>query len=92
VGQTLKLESDKLQNFDGTTQDRFIIVTKKKPGRQRGNVDLDAIEMPLARIWFYAPPAHPDYSAATDEEKRYGYLSDEQGLVGSPPVLGYPPW
>ena len=69
-----------------------MVVTKKKRGRERGVFDIDGIEMPFAPIFFYAPDGLPDFTAATKANKRYGYLSDAQGLVGSPKEIGYDSW
>ncbi len=92
VGQTVEIRTDKLQKFDGSVDPRFAVIIKKKRGRRLGVFDLDAIEMPFARVFFWAPDGLPVYDSSTDANKRYGYYSDDQGLVGTVKELGYHYW
>lgn len=91
VGSSVLVRTDKLQKFDGSTYDRLAIVTRKKR-RLDGTIEIDATEMPLDRPFFWAPNGLPDYDAATEEQKRYGFYSDTQGLVGARKEPGYVWW
>lgn len=91
VGDTVEIQTNKLQLPNGATQPRFAIITMKK---RRGpeSIEYEAVEMPYAPVFFYAPNGTADYDAATDAEKRYGFLSDDNGLVGTAKDTGYSAW
>jgi hypothetical protein len=91
LGQTVEIDTNKLQKPDGSNDPRFVIVTKKKVAPD-GTIQIEAMEMPLARVWFYAPNELPDYDSASTSDKRYGYLTDTQGLVGSTKEPGHVAW
>jgi hypothetical protein len=91
VGSAVQIETDKIQKFDGTCDPRVAIVTRKKR-KSGGTFDIEATEMGFARVMFWAPDGLPDYTAATTANKRSGYYTDDQGLVGSPKELGYFWW
>jgi hypothetical protein len=92
LGQYVSVDTARLQQPDGSRKARQMMIVKKRPPRD-GRVAVEALDLGiLQRVWFYAPDGLPDYDSASDEQKRTAYLSDTQGLVGSPTEPGYNSW
>lgn len=91
LGGLVEIRSEKIQAPDGSVDARLAIVTKKKR-RDDDQIEIEALEAPLVRTWFWAPDGLPDYDSASASQKRYGFLADDQGNVGARKELGYHWW
>jgi len=56
----------------------FIIIRRE---RQGDDFKLKALRIPSRRIDIIAPDDAPDWDQATDEDKEYGYICDDDGLM-----------
>ena len=91
VGDYVRVTTDHIQDSFGNQLPTEFHVTKKK--RDGDRIQIEGLDTgPFARTWFYAADATPDYDSASDEEKRYGFLSDDKGMVGTPKVPAHIAW
>jgi hypothetical protein len=89
VGDYVQVDTDRIQDVHGNNLNSVMYVLKKKPVRDN-RIRLDCLDTGLFhRPFMYAPDGNADYDAATDTEKKSGYLSDDNGFVGTPKVFGY---
>jgi len=80
LGAQVDLETFGLTDFDGNIERQRVLVTKRQ--NNGADVDVTLIVTYLNRRYFWiAPDGHPDYSTATEEQKRYGYISDADGKL-----------
>jgi hypothetical protein len=92
LGDFVDVRTAKLSAPDGTTEQRIMQVVKKKH-RDDGTIEIQALDTALfVRYFFYAPDGLPDYDAADEDDRRYGYLSDDDGTVGTDHDSGYHAW
>ncbi len=80
IGAQPDLETFGMVDFDGNVERQRVLVTRRQDNGQ--DVDVTMVVTFLNRRYFWiAPDAAPDYSAATDDERKYGYLSDASGFI-----------
>ncbi|MFA5354363.1 MAG: hypothetical protein WC291_09040 [Thermodesulfovibrionales bacterium] len=80
TGDFLRISTDELLNPDGTPLNNVIFqVIKREPKGSR--VSLKTIRLHPRRLCFIAPDGAPDYDAATDADKEYGYMTEDTGLM-----------
>ena len=92
IGDFVLLTSSSVQLGTGATQSRQLQVVSKEP-TEDGLIRLECLDTNIfKRYFFWAPDGLPDYDAATTDQQRYGYWSDDQGLVGTAKVAGYSWW
>ena len=95
VGDLVKFNSiDLLQasaSVAGSTErgQTFWRTIRKKDRRQMGNVEIELLQASTLRYAIIGPNSLPDFGAATDAEKEFGFIGDASNLVGAPPEPGY---
>lgn len=90
IGSRIRVNSDLIQDAHGNALPSFMDVIKKRQiADNRFSIEALDHTSAFGRPFFYAPNGTADYTAATEAEKRYGFLSDPQGFVGSPLEIGY---
>jgi len=78
TGEWIRLSTDALVRPDGApiSEELFQII-RREPGRSR--IGLRALKVSPRRVAVFAPAGHPDYDVATEDERTYGYFSDDRG-------------
>lgn len=83
TGEIIELVTSQLLGENGRPSARLFLITRKEqvsPGKFR----YKAIDVPSAgRYLIIAPSGHPDYMAATDVEREYGYISSSAGKMSN---------
>lgn len=84
VGEVIKVTTDLMQDIYGNPiTDRKAFITKRTP--KGSKVEYTAQLMPEEKICYVAPDSTPDYDNASDAEKEYGFITDNDGLIDSKP-------
>jgi len=80
TGEYARISTDELVEPDGSplVNAPFIIIRRE---RQGDDFKLKALRIPSRRIDIIAPDDAPDWDQATDEDKEYGYICDDDGLM-----------
>lgn len=80
IGAQMDLETFGIVDFDGNIERHRVLVTRRQDNGK--DVDVSLLVTFLNRRYFWiAPDAAPDYSVATEDERKYGYLSDASGII-----------
>jgi hypothetical protein len=80
IGGQADVETFGLVDFDGQIERQRVLVTRRLDNGE--DVEVTLLLTHLNKRWFWiAPDGHPDYNLATEEERRYGYISDDDGLL-----------
>lgn len=89
VGSFVRLSTDEIVNADGSPIDgeKFVVV-KREP--QGSKTLLVLAKLPATRIGYIAADSVPDYDSATEAEREYGFITDDNGLINDKP--GYYIW
>ena len=88
TGDYLLIKNDDLPTADGLPSYERYMVVKREP---KGNViNLKVQQVASDRICFIAPDDQPDYDDADFEEREYGYIAGDDGLIDGKP--GYIIW
>lgn len=80
VGEQADVETFGLVDFDGDIQRQRVLVTKRQDNGVDVAVTLLVTFLSRRYLWI-TPDAQPDYGAATIEERRFGYISDDSGKL-----------
>ena len=80
TGEWLNLSTDEVLNTDGSplASARFQIVRRDTKG---DTINLKALSLGTKKIAVIADATAPDYTAATSEEREYGYIAGADGLL-----------
>lgn len=80
VGEIADLTAERLVDFDGNSETlRTLVLRRDENGL---DVTTEFVSTFADGRWAYiAPDAAPDYSAATEPERRYGYICDDTGVM-----------
>lgn len=81
TGKYLRLTTGELTDITGADSTESYSVQKRDVGR--GKIRLTLIRQKKSRILFFSPSSHPDYMAATDDEREYGYIADTNGVMSN---------
>jgi len=85
TGQYTIIATDEVLDKSGNpVNDVFQIVKRERASVN--TVTYRALKLPWKRIAFVASDTAADYSAASDTEKEYGYVSDDKGFIGETEV------
>ncbi|MBI5343972.1 MAG: hypothetical protein HZB83_01305, partial [Deltaproteobacteria bacterium] len=90
TGEYLKLTTDELLNADGAFLSRALFQAVKRDFKG-AKISINLIRVPERKIDFIAPDTAPDWASATEADKEYGYITDDDGKMpdGTP---GYFIW
>lgn len=89
TGSYCRVTTDEVLNTDGTELNNEIFQTVKR--NFKGNkINLILLKLPSERFCFIAPNTTPAYDSASDAEKEYGFITDNNGLIDGKP--GYYIW
>lgn len=92
MGTPVQFQTKLIQDVYGNNANTTARIMTKRP-IDDSQIEIVAIEEPsLTRVGFYTVAGAAVYTSATDDEKRYCYYGDANGLVGTPLVLGYTYW
>ena len=92
LGSYIQVNTKHIQDVHGNNINSIMQVVKKKQLDDR-TFEIEALDTGLFhRYFFWAPDGLPDYTSATDDNKKYGYYSDDRGFVGTPVVPAYDWW
>ena len=81
VGQFVRVQTDLIQDAHGNAERREMQVYRKKYIPD-GKIELGLIDLNLpGKVGFWSGSI-PDYDSASEEEQRYGFWTDDEGLVG----------
>lgn len=90
TGEYVRLSTDELLQEDGNPLDRAIFqIVKRDPKKHK--VSIRVLKITPARIGFIAPDATPDYASASEADKEYGFITDNDGLMADG-TQGYHIW
>ncbi len=80
TGEYIRMSTDEILEKDGKplVEQPFIIVRRERRG---DDFKLRAQRLPSRRIDFIADDDAPDWDQATDADKEYGYICDDDGLM-----------
>lgn len=80
TGEYARISTDELVEKDGSplVDAPFIIVRRE---RQGDDFKLKALKLSVRKIDLIAPDDAPDWEDATDADKEYGYICDDDGLM-----------
>ncbi len=80
IAGQVEIETRGIHDLDGQVlRSRFFIMRRQDNGR---DVEIELLQVYLDHRWFWiAPDGAPDYSAASESERVYGYISDDAGLL-----------
>ncbi|MHA1344992.1 MAG: hypothetical protein ACTSO3_01195 [Candidatus Heimdallarchaeaceae archaeon] len=77
TGDIVDITSEYFVNDDGT-EDTLNFQVLSKSESQKGIIEMKALETKFDKKYaFITPSGYPDWTAATDAEKEYGYICDE---------------
>lgn len=84
TGEFVRVDTDELLNFDGSPigGQGFQIVKRDFKGHK---VQLKLLALPPERLGFIAPDSAPDFDNATDADKEYCYITNDDGLIDNRP-------
>jgi hypothetical protein len=84
TGSFVRMTTDELLNTDGSplTNEIFQIAKREFKGEK---VTLRLLRTPLERFCFIAPNTAPAYDTASDGDREYGFITDNDGLINSRP-------
>lgn len=78
---------------DITWVDEYMMITSVRPDFNKGKVNLEAVQTKLVLNYgFISPAGFPDFSSATTEQRRYGYIGDVDNKVDGGTENGYYIW
>lgn len=80
TGDYIRIDTDEILETDGSplTGQPFQIIKRDEQGNR---IKLKALRLRPERVCFIAPDASPDFDAASDADKEYGFITDENGLI-----------
>jgi hypothetical protein len=80
IGGQADIETSGLVDYSGTVQRQRVLVTKRQDTGKDVSVTLLSTFLSKRYLWT-APDGHPDYVDASENERRWGYISDDNGLM-----------
>ena len=92
TGGTVLLTSDDVQMPDGSDITAWPFQVVKRSRSDSGKFQLELVKLPNKRYCFVADDSAADYSSATQAEKEYGYISNDNGDMGEVPAVNYIIW
>ncbi len=89
TGSYCRVSTDEVLNIDGTplTNEIFQVVKRDFKGSK---ISLKILKLPSERFCFISPNNVPDYDNASDAQREYGYITDNNGLIND--KAGYYIW
>ena len=80
TGDWLKVSTDEMNSISGAdiANERYQVTKREAKGTR---LDLKLTRTHQQRVLFIAPDAAPDFVAATDAQKEYGYICGDTGLM-----------
>lgn len=80
TGDYTKISTDEILEQDGMplVNQPFIVIKRERRG---DDFKLRSLRLPSRRVDIIAPDDAPDWEDATDEDKEYGYICDDDGLM-----------
>lgn len=89
VGTFARVSTDEIVNADGSGVDQAkFIVVRRDPGISK--IRLTLLRLPATRLAYIADDGAADYDSATEAEREYAYVTDDNGLINDQP--GYYIW
>ncbi|HLC19119.1 MAG TPA: hypothetical protein VJM57_08930 [Thermodesulfobacteriota bacterium] len=77
----------------GTWSSERVMLTSVRPDFSAHKVKVEAVQTKMYRKYgFVAPAGRPDYPSATDKEKEYGYIGDEDNKLNNGTANGDYVW
>lgn len=79
TGHFAEITTDEATDIHGNDLAATWMVVKRTHGET--TIKYQARQVVGDKLAIIAPAGHPDYSAATDDEKQYGYIADASGMM-----------